>query len=484
MKVAGLILFFCFHLNASPISFDVRTKSIGSPIGAFGIDEGPWIPPNFLNQENAIGYSPKDFVPVPELHDRVLFWTQIYGKYSSSQGIMHDRYDLRLVYSVVDFSELEDNISLSRSELENLKEKRVQKHRDEIFATLTKLSSVQDPKSLTPDELKFWNLFPEKDRLERIRRAAKKDFIRFQLGQSNYFQKGIYYSGRYIRQMERIFREEGLPVELTRLPFVESSFNIFARSKVGASGIWQFMRGTGKEYLKINKWVDERNDPLASSRAAARLLRNNFKELNSWPIAITAYNHGPTGMKKLMKEFEMTSIVDLIEKVETDTFSFASKNFYPCLLAALEVEAHADKYFAKPVVAPEVPFETFVLHKAVSYKSLIKIWDGDTMRADFLNPQFTGLVKRGALLMPAGSKLRIPIQKTADYNTMIHGPLAKELRTPTTTAGNPYRVASGDSISSIAQTFGISIKSLMELNSISNPKGIRPGQTLLIPAND
>lgn len=485
MKVFAFasILFFSTAF-ASPPSFDLRAPVTSSTAGSAGNDEIPWVAPNFLNQDNALGYVSKDFIPTPDLHDRVMFWTQIYGKYSSSQGIMHDRYDLRLVYSVVDFAELEDNIALSRSELEKLKEKRVQKQRDEIFATLTKLSSVSDPKTLTPAELKIWKLFPEKDRIDKIKKASNKEFIRFQLGQSNYFHKGIYYSGRYIRQMERIFREEGLPVELTRLPFVESSFNIFARSKVGASGIWQFMRGTGRDYLKINKWVDERNDPLASSRAAARLLRSNYKELNSWPMAITAYNHGPSGMKRLMKDYGTTNIVDLIEKAETPTFQFASRNFYACLLAAIEVEAHADKYFAKPVIAPEVPFETFILPKAVSYKSLLKIWDGDTMKAELLNPQFTSLVKRGSMLMPAGSKLRIPIQKTAEYASMVHGPLAKELMKTNTVAGNPYRVASGDSLTSIAQTFGISIRSLMELNSISNPRSLKPGQTLLIPTDD
>jgi membrane-bound lytic murein transglycosylase D len=485
LRVAAFANFLIFSAAfASPPNFDLRAPVTSTAIGSIGNDEIPWVAPNFLNQESALGYVSKDFIPTPELHDRVMFWTQIYGKYSASQGIMHDRYDLRLVYSVVDFAELEDNIALSRTELEKLKEKRVQKQRDVIFAVLTKLTSVTDPKNLTPEERKIWNLFPEKDRAEKIKKAANKDFIRFQLGQSNYFKKGIYYSGRYIRQMERIFREEGLPVELTRLPFVESSFNIFARSKVGASGIWQFMRGTGRDYLKINKWVDERNDPLASSRAAARLLRSNYRELNSWPIAITAYNHGPSGMKRLMKDYETTSIVDLIEKAETPSFQFASRNFYACLLAAIEVEAHADKYFTKPVIAPEVPFETYVLPKAVSYKSLLKIWEGDTMKSELLNPQFTSLVKRGALLMPAGTKLRIPIQKTAEYTAMVQGPLAKEMMKTSTAAGNPYRVASGDSISSIAQTFGISMKSLMELNAISNPRSLKPGQTLYIPTDD
>ena len=99
------------------------------------------------------------------------------------------------------------------------------------------------------------------------------------------FEQAIKRSGRYLPLMESIFaREYNLPVELTRLPFVESSFNIRARSKVGASGIWQFMRSTGKLFLKINDGVDERNDPIRATEAAAKLLKMNFGSLKSWPL--------------------------------------------------------------------------------------------------------------------------------------------------------------------------------------------------------
>ncbi len=485
-----LFIFVSSWALASPTSFDIKSP-ISSPttMKSTGLEELMWSPPNFQNQDAALGYLPKDFMISPEMRDRVEFWIQVYGKYSSRQGVMHDRKDLRIIYTSVDFSALEENPSLSRSQLERLKDKQVRQKREEIFATLTKLYGIattagEPIDGLNPDELRIWNLFAIGNRAERIKAAMDKEAIRFQLGQSDYFLKGIYYSGRYIRQMERIFREEGLPVELTRLPFVESSFNIFARSKVGASGIWQFMRRTGRAYMKINGNVDERNDPLASSRAAARLLRNNFRDLQAWPMAITAYNHGPSGMKRLMKDYKSASLPDLIERADTPNFQFASKNFYACFLAAVEVESHADKYFAKPVIAPEIPFETFVLPKAIAYKSLIKIFEGDTMKAELLNPQFTSSVKRGASLMPQGSKLRIPIQKTTAFNNLINGPAAKEFTQTSVTAGNPYRVASGDSLYSIAQTFGISVKSLMQLNAISNPRSIQPGQTLLIPAND
>ena len=88
------------------------------------------------------------------------------------------------------------------------------------------------------------NLFSDIKHDLRLVHATYRDRIRSQLGQKERFQQGIVWAGRYLHQMEEIFRGEGVPIEITRLPFVESSFNLMARSKVGASGIWQFMRST------------------------------------------------------------------------------------------------------------------------------------------------------------------------------------------------------------------------------------------------
>ena len=90
----------------------------------------------------------------------------------------------------------------------------------------------------------------------------------------------------------------GLPTELAALPHVESSFNTYAYSKVGAAGMWQFMRGTGRRFLRIDAAVDERLDPYRSTEAAASFLEQNYIVLGSWPLALTAYNHGAGGMKR------------------------------------------------------------------------------------------------------------------------------------------------------------------------------------------
>jgi membrane-bound lytic murein transglycosylase D len=95
-------------------------------------------------------------------------------------------------------------------------------------------------------------------------------------------------------------------VNLAYLPLVESSFNVRARSIVGAVGMWQFMPETGKKFMRIDEKVDERRDPFASTRAAARLLKENYRLLSNWPLAITAYNHAPTGFFAPSKPLNLT----------------------------------------------------------------------------------------------------------------------------------------------------------------------------------
>ena len=132
--------------------------------------------------------------------------------------------------------------------------------------------------------------------VDRFRAAAGDDRLRTQTGVRERFREGVQSSRRYIKAMEEIFEREGVPVELTRLPLVESSFNLSATSKVGAAGIWQFMPATGRLYeMKVSNAVDERRDPLIATEAAARFLRSNYEKLGAWPLAITAYNHGPGG---------------------------------------------------------------------------------------------------------------------------------------------------------------------------------------------
>ena len=126
--------------------------------------------------------------------------------------------------------------------------------------------------------------------------------MRFQLGQADKFQEGLIRMGRWSGYIERVLEEHGVPHELVALPHVESSYNPRAYSRVGAAGIWQFTRSTGRLYLRVDHVVDERMDPFKASVGAARLLRDNHRRLESWPLAITAYNHGVAGIARATRK--------------------------------------------------------------------------------------------------------------------------------------------------------------------------------------
>jgi membrane-bound lytic murein transglycosylase D len=234
--------------------------------------------------------------------------------------------------------------------------------------------------------------------------------LRFQLGQKDRFIQGIYQSGRYLSQMEQIFREEGIPTELTRLPFVESSFNLKARSRLGASGIWQFMRSSARSYLHINPAVDERNDPLSATRAAAKKLRFNYRLLESWPLAVTAYNRGPSGVKRLVDHYRTKNIVELLD-VRDGRFGFASASFYASFLAALQVEQNSLKYFGIVYRMPEMTGTEIIVRKPLAAKVLIDLFDENLEAAKDLNPQILERAWKGKVLLPPKSFVRIPLEK-------------------------------------------------------------------------
>jgi membrane-bound lytic murein transglycosylase D len=167
--------------------------------------------------------------------------------------------------------------------------------------------------------------------------------------------------------MERIFRAEGLPLELTRLPLVESCFDVEAYSKVGAAGIWQFMPATGRLYaMDVNDSVDERRDPIASTRAAARFLRHNYEALeDSWPLAITAYNHGPAGIRRAISATGTTDIGVIVGRYDGPAFGFASRNFYAEFLAALDVDRHREAWFGKLDVHQPEPTRVIPLERSL-----------------------------------------------------------------------------------------------------------------------
>lgn len=359
----------------------------------------------FLMGVSAVSASaaPKDLLPefrVPGggvLRENVDFWIRIYGKLSTHEGVIHDAKYPTVVYGEYDFSKIgERRQRFVKREKERIKKILLRLHRDG--------GAGNDPESKRIAEL-----FRGIDDPSKFLNAAHYKRLRFQLGQKDQFLDGYRFSGEYLPFMEEIFLKRGMPFELTRLPFVESSFNTRARSKVGASGIWQFMRTTGGDFMMINEAVDERNDPLRATEAAASLLKINLDTLGNWPLAVTAYNHGRSSLLRATNRLGTRDLEEVILRNRARGFGFASSNFFACLVAALEVERNPEKYFGVPVdrLRPHRFFEV-ELPAPIRLKDLVQFMRLDRKAVAALNPGLTDLALASKRKIPRGYRLRLP----------------------------------------------------------------------------
>ncbi|HJY82086.1 MAG TPA: lytic transglycosylase domain-containing protein, partial [Candidatus Binatia bacterium] len=218
------------------------------------------------------------YFPYPAaLRPQVEFWKKIFATYSKYEVVIHDSETMK-IYKVVDFQPLLDEEGLDEATVLQVRQEQSKIKLEQIRTILLKLHQCgEDCGDLTAEEQRVWDMYRNVNDPDKFRAAASEDRLRAQVGIRERFREAIQISRRYLHAMEEIFRREGVPVELTRLPFIESSFNVGAYSKVGAAGIWQFMPSTGRLYkMRVNNVIDERRDPLVATEAAARLLRENY----------------------------------------------------------------------------------------------------------------------------------------------------------------------------------------------------------------
>jgi len=282
----------------------------------------------------------------PELEHQIRFWRSVFTVYSEDQTAIHDTADLDKVYTVLDFRPYAA-AGYTRTEIERIRRDSTDAEIARIRGLLLRLHSTPR-EALLEDERRIYDLFRNDRDPNRFLLAAEDGRVRAQRGIMERFTNGLRTSRLYLPEMERIFRAEGLPVELTRLPLIESCFDVGAYSKVGAAGIWQFMPATARLYMEVNDAVDERRDPIASTYGAARYLTRAYQRLGTWPLAITSYNHGQNGIARAIDEMGTTDIVRIIHYYDGPSFGFASRNFYAEFLAALDIEKDQEAYLGRP----------------------------------------------------------------------------------------------------------------------------------------
>lgn len=418
---------------------------------------------------------PKLF-PVPEnLKPNVAFWGLVYGHYSSQQRLLHDREHLEIVYTVLDFARLESS-QTSESRKTKIRRLEIQKAEKKYRDLLRRLEKGEDTRGKADLE-RLVRLFRKVPGGNAKYREAMQRF-RTQRGQKDRFAEGIIRSGAYLPEIEETFRKRGVPVEMSRIAFVESMFQLQAHSSAQALGIWQFVSSTGRQYLTIGNETDDRLDPLLASDAAARMLRDNFDRLGTWPLAITAYNYGPNGLSRAVAKLGTRDLGEIVARHRTSLFGFASKNFYAEFVAAARTYARRNELF--PQAVPDAPwtFDVFTPDRFVDLPELAQAASTDLASLRRLNPGLRELLWKGDLLHPKNRSLRIPSGRESSFRAAYSS--LPQTAVADRQAGLYYVVRKGDTLGAIARRHGTSVSSLQRANSLSSPNRLRVGQRLFV----
>jgi len=411
-----------------------------------------------------------DPMPRPQQLERdVQFWIRVYTQIDTNAGFLHDQYNLGVVYDTLHFA-------LNTTPAE--RERQVDQAREGYVAALRRIADAGDA-PLSADDQRTKDLWGADITPARLRSAI--DDIRFQLGQADRFRAGLIRSGAWETHIAETLANLGLPAELAVLPHVESSFNPAAYSKVGAAGLWQFMRSTGRRYMRIDSAVDDRLDPFRSTEAAAQLLAYNYRVLGSWPLALTAYNHGTAGVRRAKETLGSDDIVRIVRSYSSRTFGFASRNFYVSFLAALDIDRNPEKYFGALQRQSETRFQEVQLPAYVPMATLERALKIDAEKLRALNPALLRSVWDGQQRVPKAYHLRLPVEGSPWTREL----LAQRLSPAEMFAGQSgpprYRVQRGDTLASVAERYGVSAEALARLNHLRTSARLHAGRTITLP---
>ena len=383
--------------------------------------------------------SSEPFPLLPGLEKPVEFWKRIFAHYSTSQMVYFDPFDMAKIYEVQDVGE-------------------VSRTSDDITAERSRIAAAH---------------------------GVDIDRVKAQRGIRERTELGIKRSGRYMEYIRRVFRERGLPEELGYLPLVESSFNINARSSAGAMGMWQFMRVTGKQYMRVDRNVDERIDPIQSTRAAAAYLDQAHRSLGNWPLAITSYNYGPGGIARAVAEIGSDNLVDLINQYYHPNWGYAPKNFYAEFLAAVEIGKNYQQYFPGLELDAPANFREVAVRRGSSVAALAKN-SGLTLE-EFLvwNPG----ISRKARTVPAGYQMKLPsgdgttapLEIAQITSAKPDKRIGQKAQRVAKTQVVRHRVKRGETVAQIARRYGASVERILEANGIHRANLLQVGALLLIP---
>jgi membrane-bound lytic murein transglycosylase D len=330
--------------------------------------------------------SNEDFPTDPFVRRQIRFWESIFQKYKSNSVVIHDIDDPLAMLDVIDFDRYVTGDGKLTSIEDSDQTPLVQRYIDRYMVAIERFAKYKDGAlKFGPIEQRVFEVYSrEPQMLSRLYGGNIR--LRGQGGLADTFLAAANRAQEYMPYMEATFRKYGLPITLSRLPFVESMFNLNAKSKVGASGLWQFMPDTAREYMYVGALVDERNNPYKATHGAAQLFMANYRELGSWPLAITAYNHGRGGMGKAAKTLGTSQLGNIINNYKSPSFGFASKNFYSEFLAAVRTYDLVTRTGLVKTNRGLPAEEAFTLKRAMTVREISRITKLPTQTIAKLNP--------------------------------------------------------------------------------------------------
>lgn len=412
-----------------------------------------------------------DFPLPASLEPAVEFWKLVFAGHTSDEVILHDDLHLDVIYGTVDALDLRAS-GASDVQIEVTRRKRSEQ------ALLGLRRALQGDRSASAEHRamveKAWAAVGKRPD------SGARHRVRSQLGLKNRFAKAIEISGMFIPEIEEILVRHDVPREVACLPFVESMFNHKARSKVGASGAWQFTRDTGRIFLRIDEAVDERSDVLHAADGAARMLRADYRRIGAWPLALTGYNHGAAGMRRAAKRLGTKDIGVIVEKYRSRTFGFASRNFYAEFLAVVQIYQNRERYFPGIEPRPRLAYDRFTGDRYYSLLDLALLIDVPVEELAELNPGLSRLITDGTLLVPKGYTIRVPVGSRQDA-LRAYQRIPEERKLARQLAFE-YRVRSGDTLGKIASRHRTTVRALQAANNLPRADQIFVGQRLRIPS--
>ena len=313
---------------------------------------------------------------------------------------------------------------------------------------------------------------PAVDDIELQMNADVLKYIAFFTGAGrSTFERWLKRSGRYMDLFRSVLQKEGLPPDLVHLVFVESGFNVNARSYAAAVGPWQFMRSSAQLFgLNVNQWVDERKDPEKATVAAARYLKHLYSIFGDWPLALASYNAGEGTVMRAIQSQGTTNYWELRLPKQTE-------EYVPQFMAALAISRDPVKYgFGDIEMDDPMRFDEVAMKGAVDLRSIAKLAECSYDELRELNPSARTAMLRG----PNGiTTVRVPEGKSE----LIQKNLAAGVELPTVNLTVRHRVRRGETLRMIATEYSVNPTELARVNNLGRGRPLRRGMLLTVPAS-